>query len=107
MDPQILEKDIISLLGLENLPEEEKTVLIAKMTEVVTSRITLRLLDILEETDKQKFNVLLRKNASPEEVNKFLSGKIKNLDAIQTAEILKFKQEIAEDAERIKEITGK
>jgi len=107
MDPQIIEKDIISLLGLENLPEEEKTVLLAKMTEIVTSRITLRVLDILEEADKKKFDVLIKKNASPEEVNKFLTSKLKNLDAIQTAEILKFKQEITEDAERINEITEK
>lgn len=106
MDPKILEKDIIELLGLQNLPEKEKTVLIAKMAETVLDRISLRILDELEEEDKKKFDELLKVKASPEKVDKFLASKIKNLDEIKMAEILRFKQEMVEDAKHIRDRIG-
>jgi len=107
MDPKTLEKDIIELLGLENLPEEEKTKLISKMAETVLDRINLRILDALTEADKKKFDQLLKKNPSPQEVDKFLTAKIKNLEEIRMAEILRFKQDIVQDAEQIKNTIGK
>lgn len=107
MNPKILEKDIIKLLGLENLPEKEKTVLIAKMAETVLDRISLRILDELKEEDKKKFDELLKAKASPKKVDKFLASKIKNLDEIKMAEILRFKQEMVEDAKHIRDRIGK
>lgn len=102
MNPKILEKDIISLLGLENLPENEKAALLAKMADLVFSRITTRILDILSEEDQKKFDELLKKKASQEKINEFLGSRIKNLDEIQAAEILRFKEEVVADADYLK-----
>ncbi len=102
MDIRILEKDIIKLLGLENLPEKDKTALISKMAETVLDRINLQILDALTEADKKKFDQLLKKNPSPQEVDKFLTAKVKNLEEIRMAEILRFKQDIVQDAEQIR-----
>ncbi len=103
MNSQILEKDIITLLGLENLPEDQKTTLVAKMAETVLNRISLRILDSLSDVDQKKFDALLKKKTSATEIDQFLKSKIKNLDEIRMAEILHFKQDLNEDAKFIQE----
>lgn len=101
MDLKILEKDIIDLLGLKKLPAEQQTKLTARMAEVILDRITLRILDELSEEDKAGLDLLLQKKAKPQEIDAFLAKKVKNLDEIRTAEILRFKQDIVQDTEHL------
>lgn len=102
MDPKIIENDIITLLGLQNLPPEEQQMLVAKMSDVIMERVTLRILDALSPEDKKAFDALIAQNAAPERVEEFLQGKVKDLEAIRTAEILRFKQDLADDVEALK-----
>ena len=103
MNPQILEKDIIELLGLDNLPEDKKAALLAKMAETVLNRISLRILDQLSDADQKRFNALLKQKTADAEIDQFLKSKIKNLDEMRMAEILRFKQELSADAEYIQQ----
>ncbi len=102
MDPKIIENDLISLLGLQNLPPEEQEALVAKMSDVVMERVTLRILDALSPDDKKVFDELIAKNTAPENVEKFLQEKVKNLEEIRTAEILRFKQDLTDDVKAMK-----
>lgn len=106
MNSQIIDQDIITLLGLESLPEEQKANLINKMGEVVLNRISLTIMDNLDLDDQKRLEALMKKNGDGEKVNNFLEDKIKNLDEIRMAEILKFKEEIVADAEAIKKDLG-
>lgn len=107
MDPKILEKDIIELLGLENLADAEKASLVSKMAEIILERISLRILDALNEEDKKKFDALLKKNPAPAKMDAFLNAKVKHLEEIKMAEILRFKQDMAADAKNIRKNLGK
>lgn len=102
MNPQILDQDIITLLGLDNLPEEQKTNLINKMGEVILNRISLKIMDNLSLDEQERLKTLINKDKDEEKVNDFLKSRIENLEEIRMTEILRFKAEIVADAEMIK-----
>lgn len=106
MDKKILEQDIISILGLDNLPEEKKSVLVAKMGEIILSRISSRILDSLTPEAQEELARLTRKKNNEEEVEEFLRYRVRNLDEIRQEEILKFKEQMAKDAAMLNQKIG-
>ncbi len=93
MNLEILEKDILELLGLEDLPEDQKRDLLTKMGELIEDRITLRILDFLTEEDRKKMDELLEKGKE-KELDEFLKEKVPNLEELVLAEVLSFKEEL-------------
>ena len=51
---EILDENIIHLLGLESLPDEEKGELVQKMSEVVQKNFMLRIMELLKSEDASK-----------------------------------------------------
>lgn len=102
IDQDILKQNIIKELHLEALPEERKIVLIDKMAEVIQKNITLRILESLDEKNKDEFEKLLDKKAGDDEIAKFLSEKVPNLEEIVQEEIVKFKKDLVERASKLK-----
>lgn len=90
---KLLKIDIISALGLEDLPIEKKTDLIMKMAEVVQKRIKLRVMKLLSEENIKEYCRLLDNDEIRSE--EFLTKKIPNYSSIIEEEIVRFKQEIA------------
>lgn len=55
----VLQKDILELMGAKDLPEEEKTALYQKMMAVIKERVAVRVGEVLEDKDLEEFKRLL------------------------------------------------
>jgi len=71
---------LVDELGLSDLPEEKKEQLMGKMTEVILKRIFLETMYRLSESDQAGYEKMIDDNASPEELENFLKGKIPDYD---------------------------
>jgi hypothetical protein len=89
-----IQSNLISDLGLENLPEEKKEELIAKMTEVVLKRIFIETVEKLSEKDQGEYAKMIEEKAAPEEMEKFLLEKIPDYDAMVKKIVDDFKEEM-------------
>lgn len=95
----LLNENIISLLGLEALSPEEKTEMINTMSELVQKRVTLRLMDILSNEDQGKMSEL--ENGDPAALLAFITEKVPNLDEIVKEEVVRLKEESMKLAKEI------
>jgi hypothetical protein len=103
IQPQdLIEGDIFELLGLQNLSEEEKEDIMAKIIEGLQSRVVLRIDDLVGEEDRKKFYDLLDQSKD-EEINSFLASKNINVPQITAEEALLQKNEIIQNVKAIKE----
>jgi hypothetical protein len=87
---------LIEILGLENLPTEDQAEVIEGATSVIEKRCLNRVLESLNEQEKQDF-VNILEGDDPEVVNNFLKSKHIDQRAILLEEVLRFKREIAEE----------
>ncbi|KKQ80557.1 MAG: hypothetical protein UT02_C0006G0007 [Parcubacteria group bacterium GW2011_GWC2_38_7] len=94
----LLGDSIIKLLGLESLPNEEKAMILDKMTELIQKRVMLRLIENLSEEDAQ---TIANSQMSQTEMVAFAAEKVANFDAILNEEIIKAKQEMLNATEQV------
>lgn len=91
---EILQANIISLLGLQALPDERKAAMLEQMTRLVQKRLLIRMTDELgdlPETEVQELESL----PDEEKIN-FLAAHIPRFVEIVQEEIMKVKQEMVE-----------
>lgn len=91
----VLRKNIIVELGLQDLPSDRKLDLLSKMSDLIQKRVLLRAIKSLAVADKQQFNGLLGKGDEAE-VYRFLIRKVPNIDEITEEEVVAFKEEVIE-----------
>ncbi len=84
--------NIISLLGLESLPEERRAAMIEKMTDLVQKRVIIRLMESLSDADAAEAEKMADK---PEEMMAFLMSKQADMPAMVAQEAEAVKQELA------------
>ncbi len=60
IDQEILKQNIISALGIDSLPDEEKAALIDQMGELVEKRVVLRLMQELPKEAHEEFEKLMK-----------------------------------------------
>jgi len=100
--PKSIKDNLISQLGLDDLPQEKKIELMMKWGDIVQKDIIMRVLRELSEEDKAEMDKLLAAQGENfEEIYKFLEGKMLNLDDIAKEEIEKFREEIKESAKKL------
>jgi hypothetical protein len=97
MNLLFFDRNILEILGLQNLEEEKKKELLDKINEVAGQRVIFRIMDELSEIDKKAFDDLLARGGKEEEISQFLNSKI-NLPAILMEETAQFKEMLAKDA---------
>lgn len=91
-------QDLITELGLHNLPEPMKVHLIMKWGSLVQKDIIMRVLRELSESDKEELDRLLAKPGDNfEAVYALLESKMPNLDEIVKEEIDKFRVEMLDN----------
>ncbi|PKL72171.1 hypothetical protein CVV26_02775 [Candidatus Kuenenbacteria bacterium HGW-Kuenenbacteria-1] len=95
-DQNMLKQNLIKVLGLENLPEEQKLSLIEKMTDVIQKRLLIRITEELKDEDKDEF-IKMSEEKNQMALVGFLQAKIPNLNKIIMEEMTKFKQELVEN----------
>ncbi len=104
MDNQTLfSANLMELLGLQNLPEEQRAKLLERMTQVVQDRISNRVVGMMTETQRSDMDVALAANASPSEMDVFMKKCIPNFEEIVAEEILKFKGEMKENTDAVRQ----
>lgn len=79
-----LQQKIAAVLGITDLNDQKQKEIIEKATEVLLKKIFLQTIDKLSDEDVTKYEELLDKEVSPEEIEKFLNEKIPGrTDSIQ------------------------
>lgn len=96
----VLRKNIIVELGLQDLPQDRKLDLLSKMSDLIQKRVLLRAIKSLAVADKQQFNDLLGKD-NEAEVYRFLIRKVPNIDEITEEEVVAFKEEVIEKVKNL------
>ena len=94
---EILDENIIHLLGLESLPDEEKGELVQKMSEVVQKNFMLRIMELLKSEDASKMAELEKRPI--EEIFAFIAEKVPNYEELLKEEVMKLKQAKVQAAE--------
>lgn len=94
--------NIIKEFGLEELPDKEREDVLERITESALKRITINLLKELSDDDMEKFEEISGEG-SPEEIDSFLKSKVGNYEEIIKNTIMKFKNDIKESINSLKE----
>lgn len=94
----LLNVNIISALGLEALPQEEKAAMIEKMTDLLMKRVMLRVMDELSDEVLAK---MPKEGSNPEELVSFIAENVPTYDAIMQEELVKLKGEVLKAAEQV------
>ena len=89
-----IQKTLLDELGLTNLSQEKQEELVIKMTEVLLKRMFLETVEKLNEADQGAYAEMIEKKADPEEIEKFLTEKISNYDAMLEKIVADFKEEM-------------
>lgn len=87
---------IITTLGINALPVEQQKEAIERLGGIVYQEVMIRVLDQMEEEDKNEFEKLLATNPDPETMFKFLAEKVPEIDTIVTEEAEKLRGEATE-----------
>lgn len=95
----IIEKDILDLLGANNMPEEQKRNLYTKMMDTVMNRAMIRVHDALSEKDREEWKKLLDEGDKPK-MDKFLHDHGVDLPKILVEEALILKTELVDLAKK-------
>lgn len=94
-DP-LLTENIITTLGLQDMPDDEKVKLVDRILDVVQKRIMLRLTELLATEDDAMVSQLAN---DPQRLFAFLQTKVPNFNAILEEEMLSVKRELLESAQ--------
>jgi len=94
----LLSENIISLLGLESLPEAEKQAMLEKMTTLIQKRLMLRVMDALSEEDAKK---MAEMEKNPQEILAFIAEKMPNFEDVVKEEVVKLKEEMLKATESV------
>lgn len=93
--------DIITRLGLAELPEEMQMTILAKMTESVIKRIAVEVLEQLSEADRETLFALQVKGDIAE-TERFLRGKIAGYDRLADKVVGEFTAEMRDTVAALK-----
>ncbi len=92
-------QNILTVLGLQDLPEERKMALLEKITDLVLQRVIFRILQDLKEEDKAAADKVFSSGTDTEKLA-FLQSKT-NFAQVVYEELIKVKEELTRDAEEI------
>jgi hypothetical protein len=94
----LLNENIIGLLGIESLPEKDKIALVSKLAELVMKRVMLRAMSQLSDADAKAINEMPN---DEEKILTYIGEKVPNFMDIVKEETIKVKAEMAEVASQV------
>jgi len=89
----MLHQNIISMLGLQSLPDEQKTALLERATDIIQKSVTLRILQLIPENKKEEF-VNATAQGNNDLVSQHIAQYAPNFQDILAEEIVRVKQEM-------------
>ncbi len=96
----LLKKNILVELGLQDLPEDRKLNLLSRMSDLIQKRVLLRVIKSLGVEDKQEFDRLIG-TENEQNIFRFLISKVPNIDQITDEEVISFKEEVIEQVKSL------
>lgn len=85
--------NLLDDLGLQHLPQEEKTEALLGIGRIIQQNVIIRVLEELSDKDKDEFDAFLANHADDQDATlNFLRSKVKNLDGIVADVIKEFKE---------------
>jgi predicted nucleotide-binding protein (sugar kinase/HSP70/actin superfamily) len=94
--------NIISLLGLEDLPIENRAQLVDELTQILEVRVLSAAYDTLSEEQAQYLDTLLNDN-NPEVVTQFIQENVPTLSEIFATQVENLKAELVQHKAEITE----
>ncbi|OQA04255.1 MAG: hypothetical protein BWY68_00430 [bacterium ADurb.Bin400] len=85
--------DIFSIIGAQDISDEEKGALLAKMIEVVQARTMIRIVESLDEERQQRLEDVVAKDDA-EELEEFLNKEVPEFSQIFADEAKKLRSEL-------------
>lgn len=105
-DEEIINKDILELLGTSDLSEDEKADFYQKMIDTIENRVIGRIADQLTEEEQQEWNKI-GESKDKQKMDEFLKAKNIDINQLTLQETLSYKAEIAVLAQPIKDAAQK
>lgn len=96
-----VKNNIITEFGLDKLSEEDRMEILTKMTETVLKSIAVAVLERLSADERLEFEKL-QDNATPEEMDKFLTEKIDDYEGMVNRVVSEFKDDMKGSIANIK-----
>lgn len=103
MEPTI---DIIKDLDLENLPEEEKNSLLNSITSSLQTRISLRVIGMLSESEKNEMEALVEQG-DDQKVEAYINSKVPGISSIAKEELMKLREELLSGNQIMQDVLSK
>jgi hypothetical protein len=91
-----INKNIIEILGINNLPKEIQEQALERLGSIVYQAIIVRALTLMEEKDQDKFQELLDQDSDPDTLFSYLNEKVGDIESIAYEEANNFKEENSE-----------
>tara|TARA_Y100000031_G_C8024796_1_gene294324 strand:- start:337 stop:636 length:300 start_codon:yes stop_codon:yes gene_type:complete len=95
-DQELLSQNIITTLGLQDLPDEEKLDITNRVIDIIQKRTMLRMTEFLASEDDE---VIKELGGDFERLVKYIKAKVPNFDQVLQEEILAVKRELIETAQ--------
>lgn len=91
----ILNKDILELMGAKDMPEDKQNQLYTKMLQTIQNRVILRIADELEEEVVAEWQQLVASN-NKFQIDEFLHNHQIDMDKLMIEETITYKAEMIE-----------
>lgn len=88
-----IRNNIISLFGIDTLPEEKQEEVISKIGKMIFQAVLVRVLPMLEEEDLKSYDELVASKPGPDELMGFLLDKVPEFLDIVAEESENFRQD--------------
>jgi len=98
MQQDLLNANIIELLGLGALPEAEKKAMLDKMSELLMGRVMLR---VMENLSDEQLAQMPKESNNPESLLTFVANNVPNFQSLLAEEAVKLKEQVLKATEQV------
>lgn len=92
---ELISKDILELMGAQNMPDEQKRNLYTKMLETIQNRVINRIINDLPEQDRGQWQQIAEAGDQAK-MNEFLTSRTIDLGKLMLQETMLYKAEMVE-----------
>lgn len=93
-------EDILSTVGLDESPEDEKKDFKSKLRTELEARVGIVVMNAIPDDKVQEFTDMMQKNPTQEEINAFVSKNVSNLEEIIVKAMQDFKEEFVSEFQK-------
>ncbi|MCX6788614.1 MAG: DUF5663 domain-containing protein [bacterium] len=87
----LISVDLVAELGLQSLPLEQRTAMLAQISDIIMKGVWLKVMDLLTEAQANELEKIYD-TSNPEEMYAFLQKEIPGFEDIIKAEVASYKE---------------